>query len=177
MKTKETKINWNANGKEVSVTIIRRHGRRGVTYNLDGDKCEATEMVDDYTFEVIAAGKRLENPVVIDYEGGKAIYGCVYIKERKTRINVTVRMTDEVAAQIEAAKAERLTDDMSDDERKQIQAAKAAEAEGRVLPLSELKRKRRAYNAAFNDGGEGYNPYANYISEEWLDELKKKYKF
>ena len=48
-------------------------------------------------------------------------------------------------------------------------------AHGRVMPLKEKQAKAKEYDQAFNEGGEGYNPYHYYVSQEHYDEFMARY--
>ena len=88
---------------------------------------------------------------------------------------VCVTVPDEIAKQIWAAEKERLSDELPPCIASSIQRAKKAIEEGRVLPSSELNKKRKAYNDLQNEGGEGYNPYDDYLTLDYITYLKKEF--
>lgn len=46
--------------------------------------------------------------------------------------------------------------------------------EGKVLPKKERESKKMRYDTDFNEGGEGYNPYDEYITKEYADYIISK---
>ena len=86
-----------------------------------------------------------------------------------------VGVPDDIAKRIWEASFERLTDEISPIDRLMIDAAKKAIESNKVLPFSELTKKRREYNNLYNEGVEGYNPYDSYMTAEQVAHVKKSF--
>ena len=173
MTTKDTTIKFTSkSGKEVIVTVHRKYGAY-VEHHHDSENgidYDTNEFTNDSTISV-------EVPGVCKFE-------TKYLPEMKhPKINmyylsngrVCVAVPDEIAKQIFEAEKEQLTNELSLSTIAAIKEAKAAISEGCVLPAAELNKKRRQYNKIYNEGAEGYSPYAYYLTTEYVEKLKAEY--
>lgn len=173
MTTKDTTIKFTSkSGKEVIVTVHRKYGAY-VEHHHDSENgidYDTNEFANDQDITV-------EVPGVCKFE-------TKYLPEMKhPKINmyylsngrVTVAVPDEIAKQIFEAEKEQLTEELSPATIASIQDAKAAISEGRVMPKAELSMKRKEYNNMYNEGEEGYNPFDNYLTTEYIEQLKAEY--
>lgn len=171
--TKDTIIKFmSKSGKEVIVTVHREYGayiehhhdsENGIDYDTNefaNDSYISVEVPDVCKFNTKYLPD-MKHPKINMYYLSSGCY-CVGIP-------------DDIAEQIHKAEKERLTDEISPSMAAAIRKAKAAICNGKVLPATELNRKRRQYNNAFNDGGEGYNPFDDYLTAEYVAILKKDY--
>ena len=72
------------------------------------------------------------------------------------------------------AKEEKTKKEAADIEKEYEDLAKA-KSDGQVLPQAEITRLSKNYDIAFNEGGEGFNPYHYYISKEYYDSFMARY--
>ena len=157
------------NGKSIKLTIERIHGWEPVTYNLDGDKFDSKEFKDCYKMSAEYEGKTYTN--LYPVENPKAPFGRSISLTRQ----IGVCFPLEKWAEIDAAIAEKLTEELSPKDAADIKKVKEAIASNQVLPRIILENKRRDYDRAFNEGGEGYNPYNSYVTTEWTENIKAKF--
>lgn len=55
-----------------------------------------------------------------------------------------------------------------------VTAGEKLQAEGMLLTYGEQARKAREYDRAYNEGGDGYNPYRGIVSLEDYNDAKKR---
>ena len=168
--TKTTTINHTfSNGKDIKLTIERIHGWEPVVYNLDGDKFDGKEFQDRYTMSA-------------EYDG-KTYTGLRPVENPKAPFGRTIKLTRQIGvcfplekwSEIDAAIAEKLTEELSPKDASAIKEVKEAIASNKVLPREVLEKKRHDYDRTFNEGGEGYNPYNSYVAAEWAEHIKAQF--
>lgn len=173
MKTKETTIRFTAKtGKEVIVTVHRKYGAYVEHHHdmEDGIDYDTNEFANDSYITVEVPGVvKFETKYLPDMRHPKI--KMFYLSNGRFCIGVP----DDVAEQIRKAEEEHLTEEISPRIAAAIEEAKEAIVNGWVLPAAELNKKRTQYNDAFNEGGEGYNPFDNYLTDEYVASLKKDY--
>lgn len=163
-------------GSEVVIEVVRNQGRETFNNNLDGDIFEEERYIDNayvfitidsfgYERFMVQAPRFSEkfNCYVIDLGKGKlvAIPEEVY--------NEIIRLSEENIDVAESVKKE----EASEIEVKKEYVKKMIE-EGKVLPKKDLESKKIKYDIDFNEGGEGYNPYDEYITKEYADYILSK---
>lgn len=171
--SKDTRIEYcTQSGKRVAVNVRRVYG----SYT---ERHHDSENGVDYDTERFAD----ESEITVDVEG-VCKFRTKYLPEAKhPKINmhylsdgrVTVAVPDDAAEKIWSAERERLNDELSPSARESVEKVKKAVMDGRVAPEQELVKKRRAYNKTQNEGGEGYNPYDDYLTEEYVAYVKSEY--
>jgi hypothetical protein len=173
METKTTKITYNTpSGKVVNVEVLRKYGvenavnhdsENGIDYPIKQFVSEAVigvEVVGMCKFKTRCLPKN-KHPK----------FGVYYLSDGRN----TVAVPDDIAQQIWQASEERLTKDLPPYILQSIAEAKDAIKHGRVLPSDKLSSLRKKYNSANNEGGEGYNPYDYYLTEEHILSLKERF--
>ena len=173
MKTKDTTIKFTSkSGKEVIVTVHRKYGAY-VEHHHDSENgidYDTNEFANDQSITVEVPGVcKFETKYLPDMKHPKI--NMYYLSDGR----VCVAVPDEIAKQIFEAEKERLTDELAPSTIAYIQEAKAAIKDGRVMPKAELSKKRREYNNMYNEGAAGYNPFDNYLTTEYVEDLKSEY--
>lgn len=173
LKVKDTKIEFvSKSGKQVIVTVHRKYGPY-VEHHHDSENgidYDTNEFADDKEILVEVPGVcKFSNRHLPEMKHPKI--NMYYLSDGR----VGVAVPEEIAKQIWAAEKERLSDELPPSIASSIQLAKKAIEEGRVLPSSELNKKRKAYNDLQNEGGEGYNPYDDYLTLDYITYLKKEF--
>ena len=173
MKTKDTTTKFTTqSGKQVIVTVHRKYGAYVEHHHdsEDGIDYETNEFANDSYISVEVPGVcKFETKYLPDMRHPKI--NMYYLSNGRYCIGIP----DDIAEQIRKAEEEHLTDEISPRMTAAIQEAKTAINNNWVLPAAELNKKRREYNNAFNEGGEGYNPFDNYLTAEYVASLKKDY--
>lgn len=171
--TKDTTIKFTSkSGKEVIVTVHREYGAYIEHHHdsEDGIDYDTNEFANDSYISVEVPGVcKFDTKYLPDMKHPKI--NMYYLSNGRYCIGVP----DDIAEQIRKAEEEHLTDEISPRMAAAIQEAKTAISNGWVLPVAELNKKRGEYNNAFNEGGEGYNPFDEYLTAEYVAKLKKDY--
>lgn len=172
-------------GSEIVCTITRTYGAKHIeareeTVWLDQpvivNRPAKDELIDEYTIHVSVNGKDLG-----EFRYGRDLShpeiegrfnGLERIEGRRRTVLALEAEDDEI---IHGLITERLTEDLSDYDKASIEEVKRALANGAVLPLAELNARRKEYRAGVLEGGEGYNPYDDYITQERVDNVTKQF--
>lgn len=172
-----------ANGMNIEVKVTRIYGNENTEVSLDGDKFQTSEFKDSAFVEVTISGPLFghenycTNPIC-EEKGMNGMFIYVAREKGASRRNskqAFLALEDAWAEEINAACSEILTEDVDPEIVKEVESVKAAIERGQVLPAAELKAKRNEYRQGMLEGGEGFNPYDYYTTQEHVDSLKAKY--
>lgn len=163
-------------GSEVVIEVVRNQGIETVDTNLDGDILREDKYIDNsYVFVTIESLK--VNRFMVDAPYFSENHNCYVINFGKGRLvaipeevyNEIIRLSEENIDVAESVEKE----EVSEIEIKKEYVKKMIE-EGKVLPKKERESKKMRYDTDFNEGGEGYNPYDEYITKEYADYILSK---
>ena len=160
-------------GLAVEISVERIYGSRiDNVYTDDGTYVDIESFDDSYNIYVTFEKYGIKNQsTYIDKRGDYT----VVVAEINRRQKTAIVMPDDIAKQVIEATKEVLSEEISSYDFLEIVAAKEAISTNKVLPVAELKAKREQYNNMFNDGGEGFNPYDDWMSAESVDCIKSKF--
>lgn len=186
VKTKTTSHKFTTSGgSEVECTVTRTYGTKHIeaheeTVWLDQpviiNRPAEDELVDEYTISVSVNGKaygEFRYGTGLSSRGMDGKFNGLESVNSRQRIIIPLSAEDDEI--INGLIRERLTDDLSQYELNSIQEVKDHIADNTVLPLEELKARRKEYRDGMLEGGEGFNPYDNYISREFADSIIKQF--
>lgn len=100
-------------------------------------------------------------------------YGSGELECFSAGANIPLRAED--AEIIRNLISERLNGELSPSDVADIERVKRALTRNTILPLAELEARRKEYRAGMLEGGEGFNPYLYYISQEFADRIIKQF--
>lgn len=163
-------------GSEVVIEVVRNQGIETVDTNLDGDILSEDKYIENsYVFVTIESLN--VNRFMVDAPYFYEKHNCYVINLGKGRLvaipeevyNEIIRLSEEKIDVAESVEKE----EVSEIEVKKEYVKKMIE-EGKVLPKKDLESKKIKYDIDFNEGGEGYNPYNEYITKEYAGYILSK---
>lgn len=172
-------------GSEVECTVTSTYGTKHIeaheeTVWLDQpviiDRPAKDELVDEYTISVSVNGKsygEFRYGTGLSSRGMEGKFNGLECINGRQRIIIPLSAEDDEI--IIGLIGERLTDDLSQLDEDNIETVKSALAHNAILPLEELKARRKEYREGMLEGGEGFNPYDSYISREFADRIIKQF--
>lgn len=168
---KITEINYRTNsGADITVKVTRNYGREIQEVWVD-QYVKSEVFVDSCILEVSVNGGEYKECQLTTCQG----YNVVRYTDNKAKKAYNVIVREDKLNEIKSLMAERLTEEVSNEEKEEIELVKNAVEKGNILPKSVLAAKRAEYKAGMLEGGDGYNPYDHYISAEYLQITKNKY--
>ena len=175
-------------GNKVVCTITRTYGLKCVeaheeTVWLDQpitvNRPAEDEFVNEYEISVSINGEVKDGFDYCTGFGGKYNEDGDFIGGfnglRDCRNNIIIPLSAEDDEIISNLITERLNDDISVTDADDIESVKSHIADNIILPQAELNARRKEYRDGMLEGGEGFNPYAYYISREFADRIIKRF--
>lgn len=156
-------------GKDVKIIITRIQGTEQARHWDDGYEFFSDEYKDTYEITVEYDGKtHMFCHIQYDSKAPGGRYLTLMGRQ-------ALCLPEDKWAILDKAIKEQITEEISPSDKSDIEEAKEALASGRIMPKAELEKKRKEYDATFNEDGDGYNPYFYYLSSEWVDSIKTKF--
>ena len=172
--------------RDNTVTIIatRTYGREVIPAHeeeiwldepLKVNRPETEKFVSGFEIVVNFKGRDYDGGSLVDIKAGKGIMFNANI-EGKYR-PILVRLNDEQYNQLEQLSKAKLTDDLSDYDMSTINEVKSAIKNKRVMPAAQLRREIKRFDNINNEGySDNYNPYHNYLTQEYCDKIISQFK-
>lgn len=157
-------------GKKVEVIVTRIYGNEMVKINADGHICEFEKFKNEFTIEVSAPELNVKGSGYLSTRDQNQNHYQVIVVGNQLMV-----MPDDLAEQVIAATKEILTEELDPVAVKIVERVKKAIESNNVLPQNEINKLKNKYNNDFNEGGEGFNPYDYYMSQEEVSDVKTKY--
>ena len=166
------------------ITATRTYGREIIPAHeeeiwldepLKVNRPEEEKFVSEFEIVVNLEGKDYKDGSLVDIKAGKGIMFNANI-DGKYR-PVLVRLNDEQYNLLEQLSQARLTEDLSDYDMSTINEVKSAIKNKQVMPAAQLHREIKRFDDINNEGcSDNYNPYRNYLTQEYCDKIISKFK-
>lgn len=157
-------------GHDVIVRVTRVHEVVKDTAWVD-QEVEIERIVNNSTVEISLDGGKFVQAQYCKFKG----YDTFVYGDEKTKRYTRIVIPSDKLEEVRNLQSERLIEELSSDEKESIKEVVKAVKAGLVLPYAELIEKRKEYRKELLEGGEGFNPYDYYITQEHLDYMKKIY--
>lgn len=157
-------------GHDVIVRVTRVHEVVKDTAWID-QAVDIERIIDESFIEVSLDGGEFVKAQYSKFKG----YDTFGYGDEKTKKYTRIVIPSDKLEEVMNLQSERLIEELSSDEKESIEEVVKAVKSGFVLPYSELIEKRKEYRKELLEGGEGFNPYDCYITQEYLDYMKKRY--